>query len=145
MESAAASALQHLDERIRACRVLADPEGMPTVAADAYLGYRAITPLCRRQLSQPWAFIAEIMQNVECVVTQVEQLGGFVTMGTIKCQLLYELQGKHPPQQRRQSKYPAKLTLPASPRTASIVGGGVGALPPAATTKLEILQRRLPV
>ena len=37
--------------------------------------------------------IAEIEANGDCVITKHEALGGFVNVDTIKCQLLYELQG----------------------------------------------------
>lgn len=37
--------------------------------------------------------IPEVSANGECVVTKHEALGGFVTVDTVKCQLLYELQG----------------------------------------------------
>lgn len=136
---------------------LKDPERMPIVSANAYLGYRAIKKglddgadiiICGRVAdaspviaSAAWwhqwketnydelaaaligghliecstyvtggnfsgAYqhpvsdfvdigcpIAEISKNGECVVTKHERLGGFVTVDTVKCQLLYELQG----------------------------------------------------
>lgn len=37
--------------------------------------------------------IAEIESNGECVITKHEALNGFVNADTVKCQLLYELQG----------------------------------------------------
>ena len=37
--------------------------------------------------------IAEVEANGECVITKHEGLNGFVTADTVKCQLLYELQG----------------------------------------------------
>ncbi|KAK3651503.1 hypothetical protein LTR56_005645 [Elasticomyces elasticus] len=37
--------------------------------------------------------IAEVEANGECVVTKHESLNGFVNADTVKCQLLYELQG----------------------------------------------------
>jgi hypothetical protein len=136
---------------------LQDPEGMPIVAANAYLGYRAIKRgldkgadiiICGRVADaspviaaaawwHKWNVtdydqlagaliaghliecstyvtganfagahnypvrtfvdigcpIAEISVNGECVITKHEELGGFVTADTVKCQLLYELQG----------------------------------------------------
>lgn len=37
--------------------------------------------------------IAEIAHDGACVITKHEALGGFITEDTVKCQLLYELQG----------------------------------------------------
>ena len=37
--------------------------------------------------------IAEVESNGECVITKHEALNGFVNVDTVKCQLLYELQG----------------------------------------------------
>nr|UYO77204.1 duf1446 domain-containing protein [Trichoderma crystalligenum] len=39
------------------------------------------------------AGIAEILPNGECIITKHDSLKGFVTPDTVKCQLLYELQG----------------------------------------------------
>lgn len=136
---------------------LRDPEDMPIVAANAYLGYRAIKRgldkgadiiICGRVADaspviaaaawwHKWRVtdydqlagaliaghliecstyvtganfagahnyavrnfvdigcpIAEISVNGECVITKHKELGGFVTADTVKCQLLYELQG----------------------------------------------------
>ncbi|KAI9159092.1 hypothetical protein HJFPF1_07100 [Paramyrothecium foliicola] len=134
-----------------------DPENMPIVAANAYLGYRAIKKgldegadiiICGRvsdaspviaaaawwhnwqetnykalagalvgghliecstyvtganfsgaykrdvqDFVDPGLPIIEIDKHGDCVVTKHEALNGFVTADTVKCQLLYELQG----------------------------------------------------
>ncbi|KAL3961122.1 hypothetical protein ACCO45_006239 [Purpureocillium lilacinum] len=136
---------------------LSDPEGMPVVAANAYLGYRAVKcaldegadiVICGRVAdaspviaAAAWWYgwapdhldelagaliaghliecstyvtganfagadrhpvdafvdlglpIAEVGPDGTCVVTKHDRLGGFVTEDTVRCQLLYELQG----------------------------------------------------
>mgnify|MGYP000141399490 CR=1 FL=1 len=158
------SALRHLDAdnpqvtlADDALAFLSDPEGMPVVAANAYLGYRAVKcaldegadiVICGRVAdaspviaAAAWWYgwapdrldelagaliaghliecstyvtganfagadrhpvdafvdlglpIAEVGPDGICVVTKHDRLGGFVTEDTVRCQLLYELQG----------------------------------------------------
>jgi hypothetical protein len=164
LPDAAAASKIHLDSSNKhvqlasdALSFLEDPENMPIVAANAYLGYRAIKRalddgadiiICGRVAdaspviaAAAWwhgweetehdalagalvaghliecstyatganfsgahkypvsAFInlglpiAEVSHEGECVITKHDELGGFVTPDTIRCQLLYELQG----------------------------------------------------
>lgn len=83
--------------------------------------------------------IAEIAANGECVVTKHEALNGFVTPDTVKCQLLYELQGNI----YLNSDVKADMT------DVKVVGeskdrvhvSGVRGYPPPPTTKLAIFYR----
>ncbi|EFY95317.1 DUF1446 domain protein [Metarhizium robertsii] len=151
------SANKHVQLAEDALSFLQDPEHMPIVAANAYLGYRAIKRaldeaadiiICGRvadaspvlaaaawwhgweetdydelagalvaghliecstyatggNFSGAYKYpvdalinlgppIAEVAHQGECVITKHEELGGFVTPDTVRCQLLYELQG----------------------------------------------------
>lgn len=163
-KEAAGSPLGHLDDGNANVTLaedtlafLDDPAGMPIIAANAYLGYRAVKRgldegadviICGRVADAspvigaaawwhgwgeadfdalagalvaghliecstyvtganfagaykypPSSFvnlglpIAEVAADGECVVTKHAALGGFVTPDTVRCQLLYELQG----------------------------------------------------
>lgn len=182
---------------------LKDPERMPIVAANAYLGYRAIKKgldegadiiICGRVADaspviaaaawwHQWnetdydelaaalvgghliecstyvtggnfagaykypveAFldigcpIAEISRNGECVVTKHERLGGFVTADTVKCQLLYELQGNIYLNSDVKADLSQIRVRQESPDRVHV--SGVRGRPPPPTTKLAVFYR----
>ncbi|KAK6501597.1 hypothetical protein TWF481_009432 [Arthrobotrys musiformis] len=180
-----------------------DPEGMPIVCANAYLGYRAIKQgldegadiiICGRvadaspvigaaawwhgwdesdydalagsliaghliecstyvtganfagayqypvedllNLGLP---IVEIASTGECVVTKHEALNGIVTADTVKCQLLYELQGNiYLNSDVKADISHIKVQNEAKNR---VHVSGVKGFPPPATTKLAVFYR----
>ncbi|KAK2616230.1 hypothetical protein QQS21_000865 [Conoideocrella luteorostrata] len=84
--------------------------------------------------------IAEVAHSGECVITKHEELGGFVTPDTVKCQLLYELQGNI----YLNSDVKADLTdVQVRPQVAKdrVHVFGVRGYPPPPTTKLAVFYR----
>lgn len=183
---------------------LQDPEHMPIVAANAYLGYRAIKRaldegadiiICGRVAdaspvlgAAAWwhgwketeynalagtlvaghliecstyatganfsgaykypvnAFvnlglpIAEIAHSGECVITKHEDLGGFVTPDTIRCQLLYELQGNiYLNSDVKADLGNVQVRPQITPNRVHV--SGVKGYPPPPTTKLAVFYR----
>ena len=202
--------LPHLDEvnpdvnlHKNTLSFLDDPENMPVVSANAYLGYRAIKAgldegadiiICGRVADaspviaaaawwHQWketqydelaaalvgghliecstyvtggnfagaykypveAFldiglpIAEISKDGACVVTKHEKLGGFVTADTVKCQLLYELQGNI----YLNSDVKADLAGVVIDQESKdrVAVSGIKGYPPPPTTKLAVFYR----
>lgn len=182
---------------------LDDPESMPIVSANAYLGYRAIKAgldegadiiICGRVADaspviaaavwwHSWketqynelaaalvgghliecstyvtggnfagahqypveAFldmglpIAEVASDGGCVVTKHEKLGGFVTADTVKCQLLYELQGNIYLNSDVKADL-AEVVIEQQSKDRVFVSGVKG-YPPPPTTKLAVFYR----
>lgn len=182
---------------------LDDPENMPIVSANAYLGYRAIKVgldqgadiiICGRVAdaspviaAAAWwhgwketqydelaaslvgghliecstyvtggnfsgahkypveAFlniglpIAEIAKDGGCVVTKHEKLGGFVTADTVKCQLLYELQGNIYLNSDVKADL-ANIVIEQQSKNRVLISGVKGH-PPPPTTKLAVFYR----
>ncbi|KAK6358325.1 hypothetical protein TWF730_007671 [Orbilia blumenaviensis] len=180
-----------------------DPEGMPIVCANAYLGYRAIKKgldegadiiICGRVAdaspvigAAAWWYgwnevdydalagsliaghliecstyitganfagaykypvqelmnlglpIVEIESSGECVVTKHEGLNGMVTADTVKCQLLYELQGNIYLNSDVKADI-AKIKVEQE-MTNKVRVSGVKGYPPPATTKLAVFYR----
>ncbi|KAM4065840.1 acyclic terpene utilization family protein [Hirsutella rhossiliensis] len=83
--------------------------------------------------------IAEVAANGECVVTKHEALGGFVTADTVKCQLLYELQGNiYLNSDVKADLTGVKVVYQAQNR---VHVSGVKGHPPPPTTKLAVFYR----
>lgn len=83
--------------------------------------------------------IAEIDNRGECVITKHEQLGGFVTVDTVKCQFLYELQGNMYLNSDVKA-YLSAVTIHQESRN-RVRLSGIKGLPPPPTTKLAIFYR----
>ena len=83
--------------------------------------------------------IAEIAGNGECVVTKHETLDGFVTPDTVKCQLLYELQGNI--YLNSDVKADIKHTRVVTQGENRVHVSGVKGHPPPPTTKLAVFYR----
>ncbi|KAF3111029.1 hypothetical protein TWF569_007754 [Orbilia oligospora] len=180
-----------------------DPEGMPIVCANAYLGYRAIKKgldegadiiICGRVADaspvigaaawwHSWSEtdydalagsliaghliecstyvtganfagayqypvqdllnlglpIVEIASSGECTVTKHEDLNGIVTTDTVKCQLLYELQGNI--YLNSDVKADIKNIKVEEESKTRVHVSGVKGYPPPATTKLAVFYR----
>nr|UWK20192.1 du1446 domain containing protein [Trichoderma psychrophilum] len=85
------------------------------------------------------AGIAEILPNGECIITKHDPLNGFVTPDTVKCQLLYELQGNI----YLNSDVKADISNVAVARESKnrVHVFGVKGHPPPPTTKLAVFYR----
>ena len=83
--------------------------------------------------------IAEISKTGECVVTKAEALGGFVTADTVKCQLLYELQGNIYLNSDVKADL-SNVSIKQESRNRVHVSGITGR-PPPPTTKLAVFYR----
>jgi hypothetical protein len=83
--------------------------------------------------------IVEISPDGGCVVTKHETLGGFVTEDTVKCQLLYELQGNI----YLNSDVKADISDVAVTQLAAnrVSVSGIKGHPPPPTTKLAVFYR----
>lgn len=84
--------------------------------------------------------IAEIASDGGVVITKHEALGGFVTEDTVKCQLLYELQGDI----YLNNDVKADLSRVTVSKTSSpnrVAVSGVQGRPPPPTTKLAVFYR----
>jgi hypothetical protein len=210
MTKAKSSPLTHLDHQNTNVQLakdslsfLDDPENMPIVTANAYLGYRAIRKgldegadiiICGRvsdaspviaaaawwhgwheddynplagaliaghliecstyvtganfaggykrpiqDLIAPGLPIAEIDSSGECIVTKHEHLGGFVTADTVRCQLLYELQGTIYLNSDVAADISAIRVADISPNRVHV--SNVCGMPPPPTTKLAVFYR----
>ncbi|KJZ71390.1 hypothetical protein HIM_09231 [Hirsutella minnesotensis 3608] len=202
--------LPHLDQANQSVKLaedthsfLDDPETMPIIAANAYLGYRAIKKgldqgadivICGRVAdaspviaAASWWYgweesnfdalagaltaghliecstyvtganfagaykhpprdfvnlglpIAEISANGDCIITKHDELGGFVTPDTVKCQLLYELQGNI--YLNSDVKADLKHVKVTSVGINQVRVSGATGYPPPPTTKLAVFYR----
>ncbi|RDA95715.1 hypothetical protein CP533_1125 [Ophiocordyceps camponoti-saundersi (nom. inval.)] len=83
--------------------------------------------------------IAEILDNGDCVVTKHDGTGGFVSVDTVKCQLLYELQGNiYLNSDVKADIQNIDITSQGKDR---VHVSGVKGFPPPPTTKLAIFYR----
>nr|UXE44011.1 duf1446 domain containing protein [Trichoderma aurantioeffusum] len=85
------------------------------------------------------AGIAEILPNGECIITKHDSLNGFVTPDTVKCQLLYELQGTIYLNSDVKADM-SKIMIVKESKTRVHVSGVKG-YPPPPTTKLAIFYK----
>ncbi|KAK3071673.1 hypothetical protein LTR53_008213 [Teratosphaeriaceae sp. CCFEE 6253] len=83
--------------------------------------------------------IAEVEANGECVVTKHEGLNGFVNEDTVKCQLLYELQGNVYLNSDVKANI-ARVRVKGEGKDRVRVSGVKGA-PPPSTTKLAVFYK----
>lgn len=83
--------------------------------------------------------IAEIHANGDCVLTKHPALNGFVTLDTIRCQLVYEIQGDHYLNSDVKADL-SKITMKEIGKDRVYVSGVKG-LPPPATTKLAVFYK----
>ena len=83
--------------------------------------------------------IVEVHKNGECVVTKHEALPGFVTADTVKCQLLYELQGNI--YLNSDVKADIKRIKVEDIGKDRVQVSGVKGFPPPATTKLAVFYK----
>ncbi|OAA44206.1 DUF1446 domain-containing protein [Metarhizium rileyi] len=198
------SANEHVQLAQGSLSFLQDPEHMPIVAANAYLGYRAIKRaldegadiiVCGRVADaspvlgaaawwhgweetdydalagtlvaghliecstyatggnfsgshnypvdafiDPGLPIAEVNHQGECVITKHEDLGGFVTPDTIRCQLLYELQGNIYLNSDVKADMSSVKVQPQVTKNRVYVSGVKGH-PPPPTTKLAVFYK----
>jgi hypothetical protein len=83
--------------------------------------------------------IAEIDSNGECVITKHDALPGIVTEDTVKCQLLYELQGNIYLNSDAKADITHVQVKEESKNRVHV--GGVRGYPPPSTTKLAVFYR----
>lgn len=84
--------------------------------------------------------IAEIAHHGDCVITKHEDLGGFVTPDTIRCQLLYELQGNiYLNSDVKADLSNVQVQPQITPNRVHV--SGVKGYPPPPTTKLAVFYR----
>lgn len=91
------------------------------------------------ELLDPGSGIAEIAADGTCVITKHEALGGLVTEETVKCQLLYELQGNIYLHSDVKADLAGVAVAAVGPHRVR-VWGAVGR-PPPPTTKLAVFYR----
>ncbi|KAF2494654.1 DUF1446-domain-containing protein [Lophium mytilinum] len=83
--------------------------------------------------------IAEIHANGDCVITKHPQQNGFVTEDTIRCQLLYEIQGEHYLNSCVKADL-KNISIKEIGKDRVFVSGTKG-LPPPPTTKLAVFYK----